>query len=108
MLEGRSARSFEARIAGRVLNGIVTRAGDRFFAYQNLCKHVPVTLDAGDGDVMTQDGSRLQCHMHGAIYELETGECTAGPCVGAKLNSLNLVVERDRILIIPPEVIADV
>ena len=46
---------FEAKANGKTVNGLVTRVGGRYFAFQNLCKHIPVTLDAVDGNVTTED-----------------------------------------------------
>lgn len=99
----RPAVTFEAKVGGRIVRGIVAKVGDKYFAYQNLCKHVPVTLDCADGEVTTIDGTQIQCQMHGAIYEMATGECTIGPCVGSRLNRFELFEERDRLVIVLPE-----
>ncbi len=107
-LNAKPAFPFEARLRGKILYGIVTRVGNRYFAFQNLCKHLPVTLDAGDGNVSSEDHQHLQCHMHGAMYELESGECIAGPCVGARLNRLKTREDGSRILVELPAVIEDV
>lgn len=88
---------------GKIVQGFVLKKNDRFFVYQNKCKHLPVTLDLGDDNLFTHDKAHFQCHMHGAMYELETGYCVAGPCQGARLNQFELVEEETRLVIRVPE-----
>lgn len=95
----RTARNFQTLLGGRLFEGLVIRKGGGYFAYQNLCKHLPVTLDLRDGQVFTHDKEKLLCHLHGAVYEIETGLCTAGPCVGASLRKLEVVEEESRLVI---------
>ena len=97
------ARSFETKIAGQIIKGIVIQKDGAYFAYQNLCMHLAVTLDLNDENFFTHDKTHLQCHMHGAMYEVETGFCVAGPCQGTRLKSLELRVEPNRLVIRVPE-----
>lgn len=98
-LRDKQAKSFSVKMRGQVYDGLVIFWEGKYFAYQNLCKHVPVTLDLRDGKFFNHEKTKLQCHMHGAIYEVETGECTAGPCVGAKLNALAIEEQATRIIV---------
>lgn len=98
-----SAKGFEAKVKGRVFRGILVRKGGKFYAYQNLCQHLPITLDLNDERFFNHEKTHLQCHMHGALYELETGVCTAGPCVGAKLIALELTEEPSRLVVKIPD-----
>lgn len=98
-----TARSFKTKVKGRIFRGLVVRKNGRFYAYQNLCQHLPITLDLNDDKFFTHDKTHLQCHMHGAVYEIETGACVAGPCVGARLVSLELEEEETRLVIRVPE-----
>ncbi len=96
-------RSFEATYRGKIAQGFVVKKNGKFFAYQNLCKHLPVTLDLEDDKFFTHDKAHLQCHMHGAMFELDSGFCVAGPCQGASLNPLELKEEDTRLVIKIPE-----
>lgn len=96
-------RTFELKIRGKIVKGFVVKKGGRFYAYLNLCKHLPVTLDLNDGNFFTFDKSHFQCHMHGAMYEVETGFCVAGPCQGARLSGLEIQEEPSRLLVKVPE-----
>ncbi|MEM9194330.1 MAG: Rieske 2Fe-2S domain-containing protein [Myxococcota bacterium] len=60
-------------------------------AYLNRCRHHPIPLDSGSGEVMSQDRIHLMCHTHGALYRREDGYCTEGPCEGLSLLSLRIV-----------------
>jgi nitrite reductase/ring-hydroxylating ferredoxin subunit len=98
-----SARSFKATVKGRIFRGLVVKKAGKFYAYQNLCQHLPITLDLNDDKFFNHENTHLQCHMHGAMYELDTGICIAGPCVGAKLVSLSFTEEESRLVVRIPD-----
>ena len=98
-----TAKSFSAKIKGKIFKGFIVLKEGKFYAYQNLCRHLPVTLDLDDDDFFTHDKRHLQCQMHGAMYEVETGLCIAGPCLGARLLGLQLEEEETRLVIRLPE-----
>jgi nitrite reductase/ring-hydroxylating ferredoxin subunit len=101
------ARSFEVKIRGKIVKGFVVRKEGKYFAYQNRCMHLPVTLDLNDDKFFTHDKAHLQCHMHGAMYEMETGYCVAGPCQGARLMPLDLKEEESKVIVRVPGELAD-
>lgn len=98
-----TAKSFKAKIRGQVFQGFVVRQGEKFYAYRNLCQHLPITLDLNDDDFFSHDKKYLQCQMHGAMYEIPTGVCIAGPCLGARLIKLELDEEGDNLVIRIPK-----
>lgn len=61
-------------------------------AYENLCRHLPLSLDYGDGQFFTPDRRHFVCQTHGAIYEPSSGLCIAGPCAGASLKPLAIQI----------------
>ncbi len=69
----------------------------QFHAYVNRCKHVTLPLDFGDNDFFTDDHKFLLCKNHGALYEPATGECVAGPCIGAFLDPLPTEVKTNNL-----------
>lgn len=102
-LLSRGVFTFDTKVAGKTIHGLIVKTdGGRYYAYQNLCKHVPVTLDCTQGDITTIDGKKIQCQMHGAIYEMATGECTSGPCVGSRLNRFELLDEGEKLVVLLP------
>ena len=64
-------------------------------AYLNRCEHLPIPLDSGCGEYLDQTGRMLLCATHGALYRLEDGFCTEGPCSGRSLLALPIHVGPD-------------
>lgn len=60
----------------------------RVVAYRNLCRHLPVPLDGGTGELLTEDGAHLVCGTHAATYRVNDGYCVDGPCKGLSLQLL--------------------
>ncbi len=77
----------------RARSALVGRVGGELVAYANLCRHLAVPLDFGDGDVCDAGSSELRCRRHGAAFDARSGACTAGPCLGRSL--WPLVIEVD-------------
>jgi nitrite reductase/ring-hydroxylating ferredoxin subunit len=77
----------------RPQEGFVGRFKGKLFAYENTCRHIPLTLDYGDNRFFDSKGETLICQTHGAVYEPDTGLCTRGPCAGASLFALEIVEE---------------
>lgn len=68
--------------------GFVVRKGDEVFAYQNYCMHVGHPLNWQPDSFLTADRRQIVCASHGAIYEIESGVCVAGPCPGKVLRAV--------------------
>ncbi len=98
-----TARPFNKAVRGHIFHGFIVKKASKYFAYQNMCRHLSVTLDADNGDFFTHDKKHLQCHLHGAIYEIDTGLCIGGPCEGARLIPLDCVEEDARVIVLLPE-----
>ena len=94
--EGKTIK-FSFKRGERPLEGFVGRFKGKLFAYENTCRHIPISLDYGDNRFFTNKGDALMCQTHGAVYEPDTGLCTRGPCAGASLFPLE-VVEEDGVL----------
>ena len=86
-LEDPGAKGFV--IAGEwPLHGFVVRRGERVYAYVNVCPHAGRSLQWKPDAFLTRDRRLIMCSAHGAIFEIETGLCVAGPCMGAHLRAL--------------------
>lgn len=86
---------------GRPREAVVVVADDgRPRVYLNECKHIPIPLDAGTAQLLDDESGMLFCGTHGALYRLEDGYCTAGPCRGEILDTLPFRVDDEgRVLI---------
>lgn len=74
------------------LTALLLREGDAVHAYLNRCPHAGRPLNIGTGTFTTTDGTLLQCHAHGAMFERHSGLCIAGPCVDESLRRLPVAV----------------
>lgn len=101
--EGKGRTFFYRDNNGLLTDAFVIRFHGALHAYRNQCRHVPLTLDYGDGDFFTDDGTHLLCRNHGAIYEPDTGLCVAGPCAGAALFSIPVEVRDGQVIAKPGE-----
>ena len=60
-------------------------------AWLNVCPHAGRRLDYVPGKFL-MDGKHLVCAAHGATFRTTDGECVAGPCRGAHLRAVPVVV----------------
>jgi nitrite reductase/ring-hydroxylating ferredoxin subunit len=84
------ARTFTFTRAGKTYEGFLLRHRLGFFAYANACPHWNVDLDLGFGDFYDAELDRIFCRNHGALFEPETGLCSAGPCAGLYLEQFTV------------------
>jgi nitrite reductase/ring-hydroxylating ferredoxin subunit len=91
--EGGGVR-FVVTVDGVSRDAFVVRFRGRPYAYVNSCRHETLPLDFGDAVFFDDSYDALVCCHHGARYRPESGECVAGPCVGARLTRL-VVEERE-------------
>lgn len=56
----------------------VTRVGDQVFAVNDVCSHSDASLSEGD-----VTDFRIECWLHGAEFDLRTGEAITPPAVQA-------------------------
>lgn len=91
--KGRGVR-FDLPLHGRMASAFLVRFNGQAHAYLNSCAHVGIELDWNAGEFFDESGLYLICATHGATYRPDSGECVAGPCLGARLQPI-AVEERD-------------
>lgn len=84
------------------LRGFVVRQGDDIYAYENICAHVGHPLNWKPDTFLTKDNAAIVCASHGAMYNIQTGECFAGPCRGRHLRKIDVVVRDGEIYVSAP------
>lgn len=72
---------------------LVVRQGGAVFGYQNVCPHLFTPLEWQPDDFLDDSGQFIICATHGALFQIEDGECVAGPCQGESLTQVPLTVE---------------
>ena len=98
-LEDPGARGFTMGRGEWPLRGFVVRRGAKIRAYVNHCPHAGHALNLRPHAFLAQDAPLIQCSSHGALFEMESGLCLAGPCAGARLHRIELRIERGYVLV---------
>ena len=75
---------------GRLL---VVRKNGQLTAFRNSCPHTGAPMEWKPDQFLDNELEFIQCAMHGALFDIKTGECLRGPCVGDFLHKENLVIE---------------
>lgn len=91
-----SARTFQLlrrKKSGRATkwNIFAVRSGEQVVGYYNSCPHSPWNLDCEGNNILHPSGF-LQCGKHGARFEVQSGRCFHGPCIGERLKPVQLSV----------------
>lgn len=70
----------------------LVRKDGAVFAYLNRCPHANQKLDARPGRFLTMDETQIICGGHAALFRIEDGFCTSGPCMGQRLERIAVEV----------------
>ncbi|WP_426390761.1 Rieske (2Fe-2S) protein [Variovorax sp. R-27] len=97
-----AARGFgSAGVSRRAM--FVVRHGDRVRGWLDSCPHVDGAPLAWRKDAyLNADGNSIVCYGHGAVFDIETGVCTQGPCVGQALTPVALECDEQALWITSP------
>lgn len=69
----------------------VVRQGEQLHAYLDSCPHWTGTpLPWRRHAYLSGDGSQIVCSAHGARFDIATGACVLGPCLGQSLTPVPL------------------
>ena len=85
-------REFQIGDGDWPLRGFIVRQGQNVYAYENYCMHVGHPLNWMPDGFLTKDRAAIMCASHGALYEIDSGLCFAGPCVGKSLHAVDVEV----------------
>jgi nitrite reductase/ring-hydroxylating ferredoxin subunit len=68
-------------------------------AYRNRFPHTGAPQHWRPGQFLDLTGELIQCALHGALFLPETGECVHGPCLGAHLVPVRVILNEGWVLI---------
>ena len=93
-LEDNKAKGFDPRECGEDKMFLV-RKGKHVYAYNDRCPHYggSTTLPWRKDAYLNNQADLIVCAAHGAEFEIETGLCIRGPCLGASLVGVPLRIE---------------
>ena len=97
-IEDGESLGLSVEIAGNSTMLIVIRRAENAFVYVNSCPHIGAPLDLQPGKFLSHDKKHIICSTHGALFELDTGHCTFGPCKDDHLDVLPTGIENGEIL----------
>lgn len=80
-----AARNFVLQIGPARFHGFVVRRGEQVRGYVDRCPHAGLPLAQKLDDYLTPTSDLIACSWHGALFDIDSGACVGGPCVGAAL-----------------------
>ena len=76
----------------------VVRQGSKVFAWRNACPHPGyegTSLPWRKNAYLNGGSNLIVCSGHGAQFDIVTGECLSGPCLGKALEKERVQVDDD-------------
>lgn len=74
----------------------IVRRRDQLYAWRDACPHERGTPMAWRKNAyLNADRSRIVCSAHGALFDIASGVCTLGPCVGQSLIAVPIALGAD-------------
>jgi nitrite reductase/ring-hydroxylating ferredoxin subunit len=78
----------------------VVRHQNQVYGYLNRCPHTGAPLEWKPDQFLDFENRFIQCAMHGALFEIESGYCLRGPCAGHSLQKQQLVIEGETVYLL--------
>jgi len=97
------SRGFTIDTVQGLLEVFVVRSGNAVVAYRNTCPHTGGPLDWLPDQFLSIDGDMIQCATHDALFRIEDGVCTKGPCAGQSLMPVAVEVIAGRVILNPDD-----
>jgi nitrite reductase/ring-hydroxylating ferredoxin subunit len=75
---------------------LVVRQGNSLYAWCDACPHLGGTPMAWRKNAYLNEArDRIVCSGHGALFDIATGVCTLGPCLGEALQPMTVVLDAE-------------
>ena len=94
-IEEDSARGYE--LEGKSV--FVVKKDGQIYVYLNSCPHIGIPLEFQPHEFLDTEKQYIQCANHGALFEIETGDCVTGPCIGQALIAIAFHLENGNIVL---------
>jgi nitrite reductase/ring-hydroxylating ferredoxin subunit len=88
-----SCKEFKLTQATGEEDAFLVYVKERCYAYLNHCPHTGASLNWQDEVFLSFDNAFIQCSLHGALFEMDSGKCVRGPCLGQGLKPVDLLIE---------------
>ncbi len=80
-----AARNYVLQLRAGRFHGFVVRRGNAVVGYVDRCPHAGVSLARRLDEYLTPDGGLIACGWHSALFDIASGACVGGPCMGQSL-----------------------
>jgi nitrite reductase/ring-hydroxylating ferredoxin subunit len=88
------SRGFDPDASGRDTM-LIVRQGGVLHGWLNACPHHGTSMAWRKDAYLNAARDRIVCSAHGAQFEIHTGRCTIGPCLGQALTPVPLTIDDD-------------
>ena len=75
----------------------VVKKHGQVYGYHNRCPHAGWPLNLNPDKFLDVDKAFIQCANHMATFDITSGICVAGPCIGAGLTKAVLKIADNKI-----------
>ncbi|WP_417223088.1 Rieske (2Fe-2S) protein [Amphritea sp.] len=81
----------------------LVRVKGKLYGWRNACPHIDGAPMAWRKDAyLNAKRTHIACHAHGALFEPETGLCIQGPCLGKRLQAVDVIEDDNGQVMICP------
>ena len=101
-----ASRGFDPQQTGQD-TVLVVRRGAQLFAYRDACPHHNTPMAWRKDAYLSGDGQHIVCAAHGAQFDIATGLCTLGPCLGDALTPVPLIFHNNGEVFVAPDPILE-
>lgn len=77
---------------------VVIKSKEEYKCWLNYCKHI-TTVNIHKGGKAPIRDDEIVCQNHGAMFNIDTGVCTFGPCKGARLDSVEVDTDSESVVL---------
>lgn len=95
------ARGFDPAGRGRA-TVFAVRRGAQVQLWADRCPHHGTPLPWRRDAYLNAAGDRIVCAAHGALFELDSGLCVQGPCLGDRLTPVPFTLTEQGDLLLAP------
>ncbi len=99
-IEDPGSHAFSIEHDNKRIDLFVVHQWGEFHGYINSCPHTGVNLEWQEHQFLDRGNEFIQCSTHDALFEIPTGLCIHGPCVGASLEPVTLEISDGNIEVV--------
>ena len=88
-----------AEVNGEPTQLMAIRKDGLVHVYKNICPHIGAPLDFTPGQFLNLERNFIMCSTHGALFQIEDGQCVSGPCQGQSLEPVPSRISEDSVWI---------